>query len=225
MLFSINIYGWQRNGINSVLIFELNPRDRLTHWHMASIAWTLAFIWSVSLFLFLFLSSEFVQLGPLPVFLIPVCLNTLHLLLLLLPTNLLSLNSTRAWLKRVFKIELLAGFVPVAFVDFWLADQFNSLSVVFLDIEYFICYFASHQTLYTVTENIGTNSTVTNDPSQIDNSSTLDLTCGKYGYIVRYFVAIYPAYIRFAQCIRRWQDSPKNRKGKGQLLVNLILCH
>ena len=45
LLFSINVYGWQKNGINSVLIFELNPRDRLTHWHLAGIAWFLGFLW------------------------------------------------------------------------------------------------------------------------------------------------------------------------------------
>ena len=209
VLFSINIYGWGRNGINSVLIFELNPRDRLTHWHMASIGWAMAFIWSLSLLLFLYLSSSFVG-QRLPIFVVPVCLNGLFLIVFLMPTNILSMNSTRLWLKKVFKIELLAGFVPVAFVDFWLADQFNSLAVVFLDFEYFICYFATEQTVYL--PELDTNSTAINNT--VDEETRLDLTCGTYGYIVRYFVAIYPAYIRFAQCIRRWQDSPKHRKGK-----------
>ena len=31
----------------------------------------------------------------------------------------------------------------VAFVDFWLADQFNSLGLVFLDFEYFMCFYIS----------------------------------------------------------------------------------
>lgn len=44
-LFSLNVYGWQKNGVNSVLIFEINPRDRLTHWHLAAIAWFFAFLW------------------------------------------------------------------------------------------------------------------------------------------------------------------------------------
>ena len=44
------------------------------------------------------------------------------------------------------------------------------------------------------------------------NESGDDFRCGSYDYGLRYLVAIYPAYIRFAQCIRRMKDSPKNKK-------------
>ena len=46
---------------------------------------------------------------------------------------------------------------------------------------------------------------------------------------LRYFVAIYPAYIRFAQCIRRMKDSPKHRRlhhlanaAKETILISII---
>ena len=30
-LLGINIYGWRSSGVNHVLIFELNPREHLSH--------------------------------------------------------------------------------------------------------------------------------------------------------------------------------------------------
>ena len=36
----------------------------------------------------------------------------------------------------------LAPFWHVNFADFWIADQMNSLAVVFLDLEYFLCFLA-----------------------------------------------------------------------------------
>ena len=35
-----------------------------------------------------------------------------------------------------------APFHHVGFADFWLADQLNSLTIVLLDIEFFICFYA-----------------------------------------------------------------------------------
>ena len=37
---------------------------------------------------------------------------------------------------------LTAPFHPVAFADFWLADQLNSLVVAILDMEYMSCFYA-----------------------------------------------------------------------------------
>ena len=45
------------------------------------------------------------------------------------------------------------------------------------------------------------------------NATTLivesDYTCASYSYGLRYFIAVLPAYIRFAQCIRRYLDSKR----------------
>lgn len=37
-----------------------------------------------------------------------------------------------------------APFFFVAFADFWLADQLNSLVVVLLDFQYMICFYATN---------------------------------------------------------------------------------
>ena len=34
----------------------------------------------------------------------------------------------------------MAPFFPVTFADFWIADQMNSLAILLLDMEYFICH-------------------------------------------------------------------------------------
>ncbi len=38
--------------------------------------------------------------------------------------------------KAVLIREIFAGFVKVEFVDFWLADQFNSLVGIFMDTQF-----------------------------------------------------------------------------------------
>ena len=35
---------------------------------------------------------------------------------------------------------ILAPFFKVEFADFWIADQFNSLTIFLLDVERFFCY-------------------------------------------------------------------------------------
>ena len=113
-------------------------------------------------------------------------------------TNLFNFNSTRKWLQRVFLREVKAGFLPVCFIDFWLADQFNSLAMVFLDIEYFFCFFINAAVQQSRSDenyelplqnDVQVNSTV---PSE-------QFLCGTYSYGLRYFIAIIPAYIRFAR--------------------------
>ena len=119
--------------------------------------------------------------------------------------NAFDLNSTRIWLQRVMAKEFLSGFVPVCFVDFWFADQLNSLALVFLDIEFFFCFYIKEQTLEV--ENALENDT----PQRNETITTVNeidrFQCGTYEYGVRYFVAVLPAYFRLAQCFRRAKDS------------------
>ena len=110
--------------------------------------------------------------------------------------------------------EFLSGFVPVCFVDFWFADQLNSLALVFLDIEFFFCFYIKEQTL-AVANDLDLNSNDRN-LTDFENDTTLRnetikendrFQCGTYDYGIRYFVAVLPAYFRLAQCFRRAKDS------------------
>ena len=63
--------------------------------------------------------------------------------------------------------EILAGFVKVEFVDFWLADQFNSLVGIFMDTEFFLCFLSSHPELSLLPKSNETS------PAVIELSSSL----------------------------------------------------
>lgn len=44
-----------------------------------------------------------------------------------------------------------APFFYVSFADFWLADQLNSLHTVFLDFQYFVCFYIQNSSWTDVT--------------------------------------------------------------------------
>ena len=217
LLFSVNMAGWSYAGVNNVLIFELDPRNRLTFWHMATVASSFGVVWSICLLIYFIFCSTYVVEGQPLVYTIPILMNLTLLAFFAIRTDAFKFNSTRKWLQRVFMREVKAGFLPVCFVDFWLADQFNSLAIVFLDIEFFVCFFVSNTIRlwrdgsYTGVEPLQTslNYRTGNDVNGTQLAETSQYKCGSYAYGLRYFIAIIPAYIRFAQCIRRYMDSQR----------------
>uniref|UniRef100_A0A1X7SGR3 EXS domain-containing protein n=1 Tax=Amphimedon queenslandica TaxID=400682 RepID=A0A1X7SGR3_AMPQE len=46
---------------------------------------------------------------------------------------------SRWWLFKEM-VRILFPYYDVSFPDFWIADQLNSLAIVLLDMQYFICY-------------------------------------------------------------------------------------
>jgi hypothetical protein len=50
-------------------------------------------------------------------------------------------RNARYWLLRVLGRVLVAPFAAVNFADFWLADQFCSLTEIFLDVEFTVCHY------------------------------------------------------------------------------------
>ena len=60
----------------------------------------------------------------------------------------------------------------------------NSLAVVFLDVEYFVCFM-----VYGL------------------HFPDLSIQCGSVKYGFRPLVAVLPAWFRFAQCLRRYYDT------------------
>uniref|UniRef100_A0A6M2D8X7 Putative xenotropic and polytropic retrovirus receptor 1 n=1 Tax=Rhipicephalus microplus TaxID=6941 RepID=A0A6M2D8X7_RHIMP len=52
-------------------------------------------------------------------------------------------HQARFWLLRVLGRIFAAPFFYVGFADFWLADQLNSLVPVFIDAQYFVCFYAT----------------------------------------------------------------------------------
>uniref|UniRef100_A0A674MA15 Xenotropic and polytropic retrovirus receptor 1b n=1 Tax=Takifugu rubripes TaxID=31033 RepID=A0A674MA15_TAKRU len=184
----INTYGWRQAGVNHVLIFELNPRNNLSHQHLFEIAGLLGVLWCVSLLSCLFSDSILVPMQA-----NPLALYGLFLLFLINPFKTCYYKS-RFWLLKLLFRVVTAPFHRVGFADFWLADQLNSLGVVLMDLEYMICFYSfeldwkKHDGLI--------------------SSSGRDV-CNSYSYGVRAVIQCLPAWFRFIQCLRRYRDSKR----------------
>ena len=136
-LIGINVYGWKSSGVNHVLIFELDPRDHLSDQHLIEIASFFSVFWSLSVICYLY--SDLFSLPPV---IHPLILVLGMILFLVNPTPTFKRNA-RFWLIRIFGRVVLAPFFRVGFADFWLADQLNSLVPVFMDFQYFTCFYIS----------------------------------------------------------------------------------
>uniref|UniRef100_A0A3Q2YS14 Xenotropic and polytropic retrovirus receptor 1 homolog n=1 Tax=Hippocampus comes TaxID=109280 RepID=A0A3Q2YS14_HIPCM len=134
-LLGINTYGWRQAGVNHVLIFEINPRNNLSHQHLFEIAGFLGVLWCLSILSCLY--SEYLYL---PMQINPLVLYGFMLLFLINPFKTCYYKS-RFWLLKLLFRVFTAPFHRVEFADFWLADQLNSLVVVLMDLEYLICFY------------------------------------------------------------------------------------
>lgn len=179
-LIGVNIYGWRSSGVNHVLIFELDPRNHLSEQHLMELAAIFGVVWALSLLSFLY--SE-----PLS---IPSYVNPLGLVLimagfLLNPLKMFR-HEARFWFLRLCGRMIAAPFFHVGFADFWLADQLNSLVNGLLDIQFLTCFYLTNG----------------NWLEAGDTSS-----CMEKNFTIRPLVNCIPAWIRFAQCLRRYYDS------------------
>uniref|UniRef100_A0A8C2JIJ8 Xenotropic and polytropic retrovirus receptor 1 n=1 Tax=Cyprinus carpio TaxID=7962 RepID=A0A8C2JIJ8_CYPCA len=135
-LLGINTYGWRQAGVNHVLIFELNPRNNLSHQHLFEIAGFLGVLWCVSI-----LSCLFAPYTMIPIQVNPLALYGFFFFFLINPFKTCYYKS-RFWLLKLLFRVVTAPFHRVGFADFWLADQLNSLVVVLMDLEYMICFYS-----------------------------------------------------------------------------------
>uniref|UniRef100_A0A3P8SKY3 Xenotropic and polytropic retrovirus receptor 1b n=1 Tax=Amphiprion percula TaxID=161767 RepID=A0A3P8SKY3_AMPPE len=181
----INTYGWRQAGVNHVLIFELNPRNNLSHQHLFEIAGLLGVLWCVSLLSCLFSDSILVPMQA-----NPLALYGFFLLFLINPFKTCYYKSRFWLLKLLFRVAT-APFHRVGFADFWLADQLNSLGVLLMDLEYMICFYSFEL-----------------DWKKHDGLISKDV-CNSYSYGVRAVIKCLPAWFRFVQCLRRYRDTKR----------------
>jgi len=176
---AINMYVWRKHHINYILIFGLDHRRHTNYIKMLHTAGQLAGLWSVSVFVYLFQDELGGDVSPWSAvaFLCFLVLYWFH------PWG--SMRRARYWLAKVIGRMVTAPLFSVRFEDFWLADQFNSLVVVFLDYEYLFCVLAKRD--------------YSGDGAQ----------CRGGEYIARAVIAALPPWWRLAQCIRRYRDTNK----------------
>lgn len=175
-LFGINLYGWTYVGINHAHICDL--KKHLCPLRVLEMATFFFVMWGASAVVFLFSDqfgiSSYTHPLALSCFFLIFAINTLNVWF----------RHARFWLLKALWRVLTAPFHHVAFADFWLADQLNSLVVAILDMEYLSCFYA------------------------LDFYSVQDRSkCGSKLYGLRPLIACLPAWWRFAQSLRRYNDT------------------
>ncbi|KAG5847954.1 hypothetical protein ANANG_G00131760 [Anguilla anguilla] len=189
-LLGINTYGWRQAGVNHVLIFELNPRNNLSHQHLFEIAGFLGVLWCISILSCLYYKSILVPMQA-----NPLILYGFMLLFLINPFKTCYYKS-RFWLLKLLFRVFTAPFHRVEFADFWLADQLNSLVMVLMDLEYLVCFY-SFELDWTEKKGL------------LPDSSKSGQVCHSYAYGVRAVIQCLPAWFRFVQCLRRYRDTKR----------------
>ncbi|XP_056133707.1 xenotropic and polytropic retrovirus receptor 1a isoform X1 [Lampris incognitus] len=189
-LLGINTYGWRNAGVNHVLIFELNPRNNLSHQHLFEIAGFLGVLWCISI-----LSCLYSDFTYMPMQINPLILYGFMLLFLINPFKTCYYKS-RFWLLKLLFRVFTAPFHRVEFADFWLADQLNSLVFVLMDMEYLVCFYLFELQW-------------SNNKGLLPNVCPDDYICHSYSYGVRAIIQCLPAWLRFVQCLRRYRDTKR----------------
>ncbi|XP_055354793.1 xenotropic and polytropic retrovirus receptor 1 homolog isoform X2 [Paramacrobiotus metropolitanus] len=182
-LFAFNVHGWRAAGVNHVLIFELDPRNHLSQHHIMELAACMGVLWCISLLLFFY--SDFLGISH---YALPLIFSGLMLIFFINPFHVLCYDARKWVIKIMFRV-ITAPLHPVGFADFWLGDQFTSLTPAFLDIEYSVCFYIFE--VPWVTKGIP-------HPSKM---------CTSNSNAIRPILAALPAWFRFAQCLRRYRDS------------------
>uniref|UniRef100_A0A1I8AV11 Xenotropic and polytropic retrovirus receptor 1 n=1 Tax=Steinernema glaseri TaxID=37863 RepID=A0A1I8AV11_9BILA len=204
-LCGLNMYGWAAAGVNHVLIFEVDPRNHLTYQSLMQIASFMFMLWALAV-----LGYLYAHLLHLPPFLFPLLLMIVCVFIMFnpfkKPSSIFHRNSRFWLLKHCFNC-FTAPMHFVTFTDFWLGDQMNSLTTSFLDLQYFICFYATEVDYSDMTLTVRTMN-VTEGPipwGYVDINTGKDM-CMNAPYI-RAIVSIIPASVRFLQCLRRYRDT------------------
>ncbi|XP_065560578.1 solute carrier family 53 member 1-like [Artemia franciscana] len=178
-LIGVNLAAWRKNGINHVLIFELDPRSNFLAKHLYILSTVLGICWCLSILGFFYGTA----IG-IPPFIFPLMLVIIKLLVLVVPVPML--RNPQKWLWTVLGRIVMAPFCQVKFADFWLADQLMSLNRVFADTDDFITIYVSNK-WYT-------------------SGGFCDIVVNTVWWINLILLCL-PPWFRFAQCIRRYWDS------------------
>lgn len=173
---AINVYVWQRVGINHVLIFELDARKRVLPATFLELSSAIGYVCTLSMLMFLH-HKEFGVDVP---YHFPLISIGLPLLLLINPIPMLHLKA-RMWILRCFGRIVAAPFFHVQFADFWIADQLTSLVQCIVDNYHLVrFYFRYYMKL----------------PTAFDFEPDFMVP----------IIRCLPPWFRLAQCLRRYYD-------------------
>ncbi|KAF4112869.1 hypothetical protein G5714_005414 [Onychostoma macrolepis] len=185
-LIGLNLYCFDISAINHTLIFGLDPRDHLSYYHIFEMAGGLTVCWCTSV-----LASLHPSVLSVPQQLHPLLFHSFLVFLLLNPFSIFH-TQARHWLIVTMSKVLAAPFQPVGFAECWLADQFNSLSPLFLGLRDLLCFY---------TYQINWRDMWSDSPLSVS------LDCGLFSMPVTCLIQCFPPWLRFAQCLRCFWDT------------------
>ncbi|XP_030079959.1 xenotropic and polytropic retrovirus receptor 1 isoform X1 [Drosophila hydei] len=173
-----NVAGWQRAGVNHVLIFEIDPRSHLQPATFLEIACTFGLLWTLSMLGFLF--HDLINVND--PFVFPLALTLIMITLLINPLPIMNWPA-RWWTMRLVGRVVTAPLHYVRFADFWMGDQMNSLVTCMADHYYIVRFYAICWLRYA------------NFNFCFEEDMFVPIS------------RCLPAWFRFAQCLRRFRDS------------------
>uniref|UniRef100_A0A0X3NI83 Xenotropic and polytropic retrovirus receptor 1 homolog n=1 Tax=Schistocephalus solidus TaxID=70667 RepID=A0A0X3NI83_SCHSO len=196
---ALNLFGWRSSGVNHVLIFEIDPRLHMDHFQMLELGLMFADMWGAFFIMYIFSA----QIGV-PQFVPPFALVVLMFAYLFSPLPFFH-HRARRWFFKIFLRILRAPFAHVNFPDFFIADQLNSLAFVFPDFAFFVCFYGSYLDWPSMHVKYSLkNSTTT--PAGKSPYFVPKTTCDGLLFGISPLLRTLPAWFRFAQCLRRYQD-------------------
>ncbi|KAK9727557.1 Xenotropic and polytropic retrovirus receptor 1 [Basidiobolus ranarum] len=195
-LFGINIYVWSKNNVNYRFIFEFDPRD---HLHRHQFLELPAFFFMVYSYI-----SSFTFSNPLPNQIspdsYPLILICTMVGLFLCPFRILYYTSRRWLIITLYRI-VTSPLYSVYFRDFFIADELNSLGYTLINLQLMACAYSY-------------------------GWENLESRCNIHTYWIAMCIPTLPAWWRFLQCVRRYQDSGQafpHLANAGKYISSMIL--
>ena len=180
ILFSFNVMAWERNAVNYVFVFDLDPTNHWTGLEILRNNTTYLLVWLACCYAMLRTwaddvkcqgSPSLVNSWLWPYFIVPICF--------LLKLMFSVFDKRPPWILPAMKRLLLTPYYPVEFSEFWIADQLTSLGSTLFQFQFFWCY-------------LGADS--------VAGACDEGLSLGFFG------LAIVPLTWRLLQCLRRYHD-------------------
>lgn len=184
-LWSFLVWIWDTWRIPYVLIFQLNPRTRLTHFQLQTEAANLTIVYLFNSLMFLTGTSDVnLVVYPLTLFLF-VALKFFS------PTRLISQWNSRSLLLSTLGQIVIAPFGKIRFLEGFVADVLTSMVKIWVDVEASLCIFLT----WFFSAGVGADL----------------VECAGVARVVVPIICALPLWWRFMQCLRRYYDTTQRR--------------
>lgn len=180
LLVGVNLLVWAEARINYSFIFELDLLTQLDHRKYFEIP---AILLS-TLFTAFWLSFNILNSPGLSPTFWPLIWLAFAVIIIFDPLPFLS-RPSRYWLVKNAAKQFISGTKPVEFTDFWMGDQFCSMTFTLSNLYYVVCAYV-----------------VNFSPDQIDECA---LTTSRWP--IAFFCTVFPLVARLLQSLKRYYDS------------------